>query len=262
MRMDVHARYRADYIRRCVEVLERTGADNVGGPAIAKGDGYVGQAIAAAFQSAFSVGGARGHQPDYEGPVDTVWLGCWRREVLREIGLFDDTLVRNQDDELNLRLVRQGGKIWQSPEIVFWYQPRSSLSALFRQYFQYGFWKVAVIQKHRLPASWRHLVPGAFVLANVVFLVAAVVRVLAGPGLSSWLVVLGLGMQTAYTLASFLASCMVARRAGWLLFPLLPLVFGIYHMAWGLGFLVGVVYFSAKPRGILPRQSVFTEITR
>src|SRR5262249_37453116 len=78
MRMDVHARYRADYIRRCVEVLERTGADNVGGPAIAKGDGYVGQAIAAAFQSAFSVGGARGHQPDYEGPVDTVWLGCWR----------------------------------------------------------------------------------------------------------------------------------------------------------------------------------------
>jgi hypothetical protein len=95
-----------------------------------------------------------------------------------------------------------------------------------------------------------------------VFLVAAVVRVLAGPGLSSRLVVLGLGMQTAYTLASFLASCMVARRAGWLLFPLLPLVFGIYHMAWGLGFLVGVVYFSAKPRGILPRQSVFTEITR
>ena len=262
MRMDVHARYKADYIRRCVAVLERTGADNVGGPAIAIGDGYVGQAIAGAFQSAFSVGGARGHQPDYEGPVDTVCFGCWRREVVREIGLFDEALVRNQDDELNLRLVRAGGKVWQSPEIVSWYQPRSSLSALFRQYFQYGFWKVAVMQKHRLPASWRHLVPGAFVLVNVVFLLAAVVRVLAGPGLSSLLVVLGVGMQTAYTLASLLVSCMVARRAGWLLFPLLPLVFGIYHGAWGLGFVVGIVYFSTRPRGALLRENVFTKMTR
>ena len=72
-------------------------------------------------------------------------------------GIFDEHLVRNQDDEFNLRLIRAGGKIWQSPDIVSWYSPRATLKALFVQYFQYGFWKAAVIRKHKLPGSWRHL---------------------------------------------------------------------------------------------------------
>ncbi len=90
--------------------------------------------------------------------------------------MFDETLVRNQDDELNLRLTRAGGKIWQSPDIVSWYSPRATLTALFLQYFQYGFWKAAVVRKHRLPGSWRHLVPVAFVLANVYLLLRGVRR--------------------------------------------------------------------------------------
>jgi succinoglycan biosynthesis protein ExoA len=262
IRMDVHARYASNYVRSCVDVLERTEADNVGGPAIAKGDGYIGRVVAAAFQSVFSVGGARGHQPDYEGPVDTVCFGCWRTDVFGKIGLFDEALIRNQDDELNFRLVREGGVVWQSPEIVSWYQPRSSLSAFFRQQFQYGFWKVAVIQKHRLPASWRHLVPGTFVLANIALLIDAVIRLLRGPGLSSWLLVAGASMDFTYVCASLLASLRAAKQAGWRLLPLLPLAFGIYHVAWGSGFLVGLFYFSTRPRGMLPRQNVFSEITR
>ena len=176
VRMDVHTEYKADYVRRCLEVLQRTNAANVGGACIALQTGFIGRAIAGAFHSPFAVGGARWHQPTYEGPVDTVHLGCWRREVLEQIGYFDEALVRNQDDELNFRLTRAGGTVWQSPEIVSWYHPRSSLGALFRQYFQYGFWKVAVIKKHRLPASWRHLVPGAFVLANLAVLAAGILR--------------------------------------------------------------------------------------
>src|SRR5579864_54035 len=164
VRLDVHTEYAPDYIATCIRVLQRTGADNVGGPMRNVATTYVERAIAAAFHSRFSCGGARFHREDYEGYVDTVTYGCWRRSTLLRLGLFDPALVRNQDDELNLRLIRNGGKIWQSPQIVMSYHPRSTLKTLFVQYVQYGFWKVAVIRKHRLPASWRHLAPGLFIL--------------------------------------------------------------------------------------------------
>jgi len=114
--------------------------------------------VAAAFHSSFSTGGAKAHDENYEGWVDTVAYGCWRKTTLVQLGLFDEALVRNQDDELNLRLTRAGGKIWQSRAIVSWYSPRAALSSLFRQYFQYGFWKVAVIRKHGLAGFLAHLV--------------------------------------------------------------------------------------------------------
>ena len=143
IRMDAHTEYAPDYVRQCLDVLEQTGADCVGGPWVARGEGVAARAIAAAFQSPFAVGGAKGHDPNYEGIVDTVYLGCWRRKTFDRIGFFDVELVRNQDDELNLRLTRAGGKIWQSPKIMSWYTPRSSFKNLFMQYSQYGYWKVS-----------------------------------------------------------------------------------------------------------------------
>jgi succinoglycan biosynthesis protein ExoA len=262
VRMDVHTEYKSDYVRRCVETLETTNAANVGGACIALQTGYVGRAIAGAFHSPFAVGGAQWHQPDYEGAVDTVHLGCWRREVLEQIGCFDESLVRNQDDELNLRLTRTGGTIWQSPEIVSWYHPRSSLGSLFRQYFQYGFWKVAVIKKHRQPASWRHLIPGAFVLANFALLLAALLGAMAGRGPIWRLIAAGIAMDIAYAVAVLVASGIVARKDGWTLFPLLPLVFCSYHFGYGLGFLSGIYYFSTAARSNRYNESVFTELTR
>src|SRR5215813_2610722 len=173
VRIDVHTQYAPDYARQCLAVLHETGADNVGGPWVAQGTGYIGRAVAAAFQSPFAVGGARGHNPHYTGPVDTVYLGCWRREVFERIGFFDEELARNEDDELNLRLQRAGGLIWQSPRIQSWYHPRTSLPALWRQYMQYGYWKVRVIQKHRMPASVRHLVPAGFIFSLILLLPAS-----------------------------------------------------------------------------------------
>src|SRR5262249_2577973 len=108
VRMDAHTKYAPDYIRQCVNVLEETGADNVGGPWIAEGAGPVGEAIAAAFHSSFGAGAAKSHDANYTGVVDTVYLGCWPRELFSRIGLFDPELVRNQDDEFNLRIVRAG----------------------------------------------------------------------------------------------------------------------------------------------------------
>src|SRR5689334_5169766 len=150
--MDAHTQCAPDYLRECMIALRKTDADNVGGPWIAKGTGIVGRAIAAAFQSAFGIGGGRAHDPNYTGVVDTVYLGCWPRRVFDRFGLFDEELVRNQDDEFNLRITRGGGKIWQSRSIKSSYQPRGSLHLLFQQQLQYGYWKVRVIQKHKIPA--------------------------------------------------------------------------------------------------------------
>src|SRR5262249_1054067 len=117
VRMDAHTQFAPDYLRQCIMVLKETHADNVGGPWVAKGTGTVSRSIAVAFQSSFSTGGARVRDADYTGLIDTVYLGCWPRTVFDRIGLFDEELVRNQDDEFNLRLTRASGKIWQSPRI-------------------------------------------------------------------------------------------------------------------------------------------------
>jgi succinoglycan biosynthesis protein ExoA len=249
--MGAHNRYAPDYLRQGVAVLEETGADNVGGAMICEAQSRWQEAIAAAHHSAFAVGGARWHNPSYEGPADTVFGGLYRREVFERLGLFDEELVRNQDDEFNLRLRRAGGKIWQSPRLRSWYRPRASLRGLFRQYLQYGYWKVRIIQKHKLPASVRHLVPGGFVFAALALPVAS----LGWPAaLWGWL-----GMMALYATSNAIASIATAARRGWRLLPRLPLVFACYHLAYGLGFLCGVWDFGVRRRG--PTRW-FTDLTR
>lgn len=229
VRMDAHTEYAADYVRCCLEVQEQTKADNVGGPARTKASRYLEKAIAAAYHSVFSVGGAKFHNPNYEGPVDTVTYGCWRREAFERFGYFDEELARNQDDEHNLRITRGGGRIWQSPRIKSWYRPRRSLPALFRQYMQYGYWKVRVILKHGLPASMRHLVP---VASGIVLFALALASLFSSVAACASVLLL-----TLYTLAVTAASISTAWKAGWSLLPVLPLVFLCYHLGYGYGFL-------------------------
>jgi GT2 family glycosyltransferase len=233
--MDAHTEYAPDYLKQCIQTLRETGADNVGGPHRAKGEFLVQKGIAAAHHSAFAVGGALSHNLAYEGWVDTVIYGCWRKETLLKIGLYDEEMVRSEDDELNLRLMRSGGRIWQSPRIRSWYYPRSSLRALFWQYLQYGYWKVRVIQKHRLPASWRHLVPGIFVLAALINLVLL-------PWVA-WASTLLLIQISAYLLTTLVAAFSTARQWGWPLLPIMPLIFACFHFGYGLGFLKGLLDF-------------------
>jgi succinoglycan biosynthesis protein ExoA len=233
IRMDAHTEYAPDYIRQCIAVLEETGADNVGGPALTRATGRMQRAIAAAYHSRFASGGAKFHDPAYEGSVDTVPYGCWRKTTIERAGLFDESLVRNQDDELNLRIIRNGGRVWQTPRIRSWYWPRASLRELFAQYYQYGFWKVAVIRKHRRPASWRHLAPGICVVLTIALAAVSFFW--------RWPVAPLVALVAAYFIASISASIITARRDGWDLLPALPVVFAVYHVAYGLGFLAGVV---------------------
>ena len=253
VRMDAHTEYAEDYVRQCVAVLQETGADNVGGPALTKSTGYVQSAICAAYHSPFAVGGARFHDVEYEGYVDTVPYGCWPRAVFERFGFFDEELIRNQDDEFNLRLTRAGGKIWQSPRIKSWYYPRRSLVALFWQYMQYGYWKVRIIRKHFLPASVRHLVPATFLLTMLVLGVSAPFWPLA---LQAWLVFGGL-----YMACNLAASVIAACKGGISLLPILPLVFSSYHFGYAFGFLLGVWDFLILRRGPTKKMSIITRPT-
>jgi glycosyltransferase involved in cell wall biosynthesis len=263
LRMDAHTRYASDYCVRCVEASAATHAGNVGGPARTSATGTKARAIAAAYHSRFSTGGARFHDPNYQGWVDTVPYGCWRRETFDQIGMFDEELVRNQDDEFNLRLIRAGGRIWQDPSILSWYSPRAELSALFHQYFQYGFWKVAVIRKHKLPGSWRHLVPVVFVLLNILLPLTVLSFAVAGSVEGSvWSARLCFAFGASYVAGNLCASVLAARKAGWRTFPYLPAAFAAFHFSYGFGFLAGLLRFGLRPSGTLPSNSVFARITR
>ena len=248
-RMDAHTEYAPDYLTSCLAALESTGADNVGGPARTHATGYLQRAIAAAYHSRFAVGNALFHQTDYEGPADTVPYGCWKREAFDRFGLFDEDLARNQDDEHNFRICKGGGLVWQSPSIKSWYSPRASLSGLFRQYFQYGYWKVRVIQKHGAPASWRHLIPAVFVTSLSILTVLAFIHKVFAFGL--------LALAGTYLACVAAASVMTAVRSNMLLLPALIPVYACYHFAYGLGFIAGLWDFQ-----ILRRTGRFIKLSR
>lgn len=225
VRLDIHTEFAPDYIAECLAALQRSGADNVGGPWVAEGQGSVGRAIAAAFQSRWVVGGARSRDVAYEGEVDTVYLGCWPRASLERFGSFDETLVRNQDDEHNLRIRLGGGRIWQSGRIRSKYRPRNSLRSLFMQQRQYGYWRPFVMKKHAQPGSVRQLVPMAFVAA-------CLLSVLVLP----WSLLPLAALVLAYGSYLAVASVQAARQACDLtLLPRLPRVIAAYHVGYGLG---------------------------
>ncbi len=233
--MGAHNRYASDYLRLSLEVLYETGADNVGGAMICEAQSCLQLAICAAHHNFFSVGGASWHDPSYEGETETVFGGVYRREVFEKIGVFDEELIRNQDDEFNLRLKKAGGKIWQSPRIKSWYSPRATLKDLFCQFFDYGYWKVRVMQKHKWPSSFRHLVPGIFVFI-LGFL--SMVSLLWPVVIWFWLAIVSL-----YVTANIFVSVYLSFRKNFKLVFLLPCVFACYHLGYGLGFLKGILDF-------------------
>ena len=253
VRMDVHTTYAADYVAECLAALARTGADNVGGPWRAEADGGGGamqQAIVAAFQSPLVAGGALSRRLDHEGPVDTVYLGAWPRATFERFGNFDETLVRNQDDEHNLRITAGGGHVWQSARIVSAYRPRASLGRVFRQYLQYGYWKPFVMKKHGQAAALRQIVPALFVIAVVV------VAALAASG-TRWP---SAALGAAYALVVVAMTAAIARSARPRLAALwrVPLVIVASHVAYGLGSIAGWIDVARGARG----RARFSTLTR
>jgi succinoglycan biosynthesis protein ExoA len=253
VRMDAHTIYAPNYIAECLRALETTGADNVGGPWVPRGSGYVSEAIARAFSSMFVSGGGKAHCASYEGPVDTVYLGCWPRQTFEKFGLFDEDFVRTQDSELNLRILRGGGTIWQTPAIRSWYVPRPSLAQLARQYTQYGYWKARVIKKHTIPASVRQLAPGAF-------LAALLALALLTPFVS-WAGVAFASLALAYLGALGLGSLLTcAAPSQWKYLPMMPLVFAVYQLGFGYGFWRGLIDFIVLQKTANENLSALTRV--
>ncbi|MCC6444216.1 MAG: glycosyltransferase family 2 protein [Armatimonadetes bacterium] len=241
IRVDGHCFLRPDYIEQCMDALERTGAECVGGSIETIGETIPARGIAAAMRSPFGVGNAAFRYATEERYVDTLAFGAYRREVFERIGLFDEELVRDQDDEMNFRLIQSGGKIFLTPKIQASYFSRSSLKSLWSQYYQYGYWKVRVIQKRGRPASWRHLIPATFVVA----LVISFLLMVAGFSLGKWFF---LAVTTPYLAANLALSLKLAQENGWGCFPYIALAFAILHLSYGVGFWHGLLRFAIFPK--------------
>ncbi len=235
IRVDGHTIINAEFISECVSTLQNSTADNVGGPTNAVGVDRLSQSIALATLSLF--GGIGGVRLRHSSPqnVETVFLGAWKRELFDRIGFFDEEMIRNQDDEFNYRILDSGGRILLTPKIRSQYYVRSTLGALWKQYFQYGFWKVRVMQKHPGQMRFRQFVPALFVLSLCLSLLGASFT----PAGKVVLAALG----GAYVFLDFLFSFWISLRNGFKHFVFLLIVYPVLHFAYGLGFLTGVVYF-------------------
>lgn len=234
-RMDAHTVLAEDYLSTGVELLASSGADNVGGPMRTIGGGPIGDAVACAMGSRFGIG-AEFHFAEDEREVDTVYMGMWPRSVFERVGLFDEELVRNQDDEFNYRLRKAGGRILLSPALRSRYQNRQTWRGLIKQFYQYGFWKVRVLQKHPLQLSIRHFVPPLFDFAVILSLVLAPVSAVAARVAAT---AIGGYVLCMALVAGRLGASMAGRA----------MVLGalsVIHHAWGLGYLAGLVRFAGR----------------
>lgn len=239
VRVDGHCEIASDYIRQSVARLRDGSVDCVGGALETIGETYTARAIAAAMSSIFGVGGSAFRvgvsEPRF---VDTVAFPAYKRETLQRVGEFDEELVRNQDDEYNYRLRKLGGRILLSPEIGARYYSRSSFASLWKQYFEYGYWKVRVLQKHPRQMQPRQFLPPLFVLAWLALLLTV-------PFLKTSQLLL-IGIVSAYAALNLASAVSAALRKGLRLLPFIPIAFVVIHLAYGLGFLLGLVRFANR----------------
>lgn len=226
VRVDAHSVIPPDYVSVSISTLLDTGADNVGGMQIPVGDTFWSRAIATAMASPAGSGDARYRIGGRPGPVETVYLGTFRRTTLERLGGFDESYERHQDYELNERIRNSGGTVWFNPELKVTYRPRASLKALSRQYFDYGTWKRSFSRANPGSLRVRQMAPPALVVA----LPASAVGGLVWP----WLLVVPAGY-----LAGLVATGVLAIRSVGISAAGVPVALATMHLSWGIGFLVG-----------------------
>ena len=234
VRVDGHAEIPSDYLSIAVEVLQKTGAVNVGGLMGAVGKTTFEKSVARAMRSPLGVGAAKFHTGGGSGEVDTVYLGCFLRSALNEIGGFDERFIRAQDWELNFRLRERGGKIYFDPRLEVTYRPRPNLAALAKQYFEYGRWRRVVSRKHSGTINYRYLAP-PLALVGVAFSIISGVTI-------SPLLYIPAGIYVGFTV---LAG--IALGKGLLEKLMMPAVLFTMQMAWGAGFIT-------SPKSLVPRE--------
>jgi hypothetical protein len=208
-----------------VRTLDATGADNVGGLMKAVGGSAFERAVACAMRSRIGVGGGTFHVGGGAGPVDTVYLGAFRRSALERVGGYDERYTRTQDWHLNLRLRQTGGTVWFTPDMEVTYRPRSSVRALAKQYYQYGRWRRVVAREHPETVNPRYLAPPVMVAGTT----AATVLGLFWPP--------ALLVPTAYVAGVLVGGAAISGGEPAAARALTPVALATMHWSWGVGFL-------------------------
>ena len=236
IRVDGHCLIAPDYVHNCVAHIQNEGVDGVGGPMQSIGEDFTSRAIALAMSAKFGVGGSSFRTETGQTKlVDSVPFPAYTRGIIEKVGLYDEELIRNQDDEYNYRIRKAGGKILLAADVRSTYYSRGSLKKLWHQFFQYGFYKVRVLQKHPRQMSIRQFVPPVFVSTLFLSLILSPIF--------PWGWIPFVGLVVVYLMANLGASLLTAKNEGWRYLPLLPLAFATLHISYGLGFLVGLVKF-------------------
>ncbi|MFK0401637.1 glycosyltransferase family 2 protein [Microbacterium sp. NPDC090225] len=241
IRVDAHSELSPGYAARAMQTLERTGAANVGGVMHAEGRAPFQKAVARLYNSPVGLGGGAYHGGAHEGEAESAYLGVMRREVLDEVGLFDETIRRGEDWELNLRIRQAGHRVWFDPTLAVTYWPRESWVRLARQFRATGAWRGELVRRFGRRNGIRFFAPPALVLLTIV---AVIIGVLQLTGVLSGLASLIASIVYAPLAAYALLVVVVAAAPGgggirqrlWTL-----LVLPTMHLAWGWGFLGGVL---------------------
>jgi cellulose synthase/poly-beta-1,6-N-acetylglucosamine synthase-like glycosyltransferase len=241
LRMDARADYAPDFVRRCVDALDKSGADNAGGAARLRARTFFERCVAAALRSPLGIGRGKHAAPHEDGFVETVWLGAFRRSVFERIGLFDPNAPAIEDAELDQRIVEAGGRVYLSRDIVAHYHPRGTIRALARQYFQHGRGRARMLLKHGKLRSLRPAIPFLGLIGEVALLVAAPLPV---TGLS----------LAAYALATGAEAVRVGSREGLAAIPVVWAIFPVLHASHGAGFATGLVKYVLKPDWETPER--------
>lgn len=234
VRLDAHAEYPSDYVRLSVETLLAKDCDNAGGVFVTRGKGFMGEAIAEMLRTPLGVGNAAYRLTDKDGYVDTVPFGCFRRELFERIGGFDERMTRNQDNELNFRIRKNGGKIYLNHNIRVFYYCRDTMRGILRMGYMNGRWNVLTMALVPGSMGVRHFVPLAFVLST---LVLALLALLTRSMLFGGLLALEWG---AYLLLDAFYSYTIAKEKGWRFLPMELILYPAFHFAYGFGSLAGI----------------------
>lgn len=230
IRLDAHSEYAKDYISKCVYYLENTDADNVGGVVETKGKGYMGKAIALMLSSKFGVGNSQFRTNGKGGYVDTVPFGAFRREVFEKYGLYNEKLTRNQDNELNYRIRKNGGKIYMAKDIKVTYYCRDTIKGIARMAIKNGKWNVITMKMCPGAMGVRHFVP-------LVFLLSLITLPLLSIFIKSF-IYLVLCEIALYVLLDLIYSIKAVKEVKQI--PLLFILFPIFHLSYGFGSLIGL----------------------
>lgn len=234
IRLDAHSIPYPDYIANCERALRSGCGDNVGGvwEILPSGKGWLAKSIAVAASHPLGAGDARYRIGGIAQEVDTVPFGAFSRSVIERVGYFDETLLTNEDYEFNVRIRKSGGRVWMDPTIRTKYFARSSLVALWRQYWRYGFWKAKMLRRYPMTLRWRQAVPPLFVLTLLFFSIAAIWQ----PAFR-WILVLEVLVYSLAVVATGLHQAWKDRY--WPYLVGIPLALWVMHLAWGSGMLFG-----------------------